>query len=86
MMKNLVLMALPAAAMAFGPAMPLASAPALARSVNCRYSAPALRMAVTDIGSESELDSAIANAGLFYDPTLPLSAYDSLNYPRAIIF
>eukprot|EP00802_Teleaulax_amphioxeia_P021850 Tamp_22240.p1 GENE.Tamp_22240~~Tamp_22240.p1 ORF type:complete len:153 (-),score=43.42 Tamp_22240:641-1060(-) len=49
--------------MAFGPALPLASTPGLARAAHCRAAAPALRMAVSEVGSESELDAAIANAG-----------------------
>ena len=62
MLRRAVVLALPALAMAFVPAMPLASTPALSR--NCRAATPALRMAVKDIGSEKELDDAIANAGL----------------------
>lgn len=61
-MRKILLLALPAVAMAFGPAMPLASTPVLARAGSCR-AAPALRMAVADVGSESELDAAIAGAG-----------------------
>ena len=62
MTRAVLLLALPALAMAFGPAMPFASTTALSR--NCRTATPALRMAVKDIGSEKELDDAIANAGL----------------------
>ena len=68
MLKKAALLALPAVAMAFGPALPLASTPGLARAAHCRAAAPALRMAVSEVGSESELDAAIANAGL---PRLP---------------
>jgi len=53
-------------AMAFGPAMPQTSFAGLARSsANCRAAAvPPLRMAVKEVGSESELDEAIAGAGI----------------------
>ena len=60
--RAVILLALPALAMAFGSAMPLTSTPAISR--HCRAATPALRMAVKDIGSEKELDDAIANAGL----------------------
>lgn len=66
MLRCMVAIVLPAAAVAFGPSMPLASAPGLARSAGCRTAAtPALRMAVTEVGSEAELDDAIAGAGVF---------------------
>ena len=66
MLRKLALLALPAAVVAFGPSMPLASAPGLARSATCRAAAaPALRMAVTEVNSEAELDDAIAGAGAF---------------------
>jgi hypothetical protein len=64
MLNKAALLALPAAAMAFGHAMPLASSPALARAAHCRAAVPSLRMAVGDVTSETELDAAIANAGL----------------------
>ena len=64
MLSKAALLALPAAAMAFGHAMPLSSAPALARAAQCRAAVPSLRMAVGDVTSETELDAAIANAGL----------------------
>jgi hypothetical protein len=60
--RAVLLLALPALAMAFGPTMPLASTPALSR--HCRAATPVLRMTVKDIGSEKELDDAIANAGV----------------------
>lgn len=64
MLNKAALFALPAAAMAFGHAMPLASTPALARAAHCRAAAPSLRMTVGDVTSETDLDAAIATAGL----------------------
>jgi len=64
MVRRILLLALPAAAMAFGPAIPCVSSHVLTRPGSCRpAAAPTLRMAVIDVGSESELDSAIAGAG-----------------------
>ena len=63
MVRRIIMMTLPAVALAFGPVMPLGGAPALARGASCRAAAPALRMAVQDVGSEAELDAAIASAG-----------------------
>lgn len=58
------LAALPVA-MAFGPAMPQTSFGLVRSGANCRAAAaPPLRMAVSEVGSESELDDAIAGAGI----------------------